>query len=152
MSTFRPTPTTARLSGRKAGNLFIAAVVWCGGVVFTRGALPLPAGTDALGIAAPWAIAVIIQLALSLGQSNLRDRGFDTSRWPYWLLVGVDVAANAIGLLVAYKVVTTPAAALLFALRAVTEGAGLWQVAAAIVAGVIVAVLPELLVRDAQGG
>src|SRR5690348_3321824 len=107
-----------RLPGRKAGNLFIAAVVWCGGVAFTRGALPLPPATDTLGIIAPWAIALIVQLALSLGQSNLRAQGLDASRWPYLLLLGVDVTANAIGLLAVYRVIPEPGAILAYAARA----------------------------------
>jgi hypothetical protein len=142
--------STAVRAGRlpyKAGaNVFIALVVWGAGVIFTCQAIPIDEG---LGPLAPWGAAFLAQLALSLGQANIRDGGI---RWPYILLVLADIALNAIGLLVLYGVILSPGAALVFALRAVTTGADLWQLIAALGAGALVAALPEQLVRDAVKG
>jgi len=140
---------TGRLPFKAGANIFIALVVWGAGVIFTRQAIPLD---ESLGPLAPWAAAALAQLALSLGQANLRDRGASASRWPYLALVAADVCLNAIGLLVLYGVVSDPGAAFLFALRAVTTGADLWQLAAALGAGALVAALPEQLIRDAVSG
>jgi hypothetical protein len=46
-----------------------------------------------------------LQLALSLGQANIRDGGI---RWPYILLVLADICLNAIGLLVLYEECVIP--------------------------------------------
>lgn len=137
---------SGRLPFKAGANIFIALVVWIAGVVFTRQAIPMD---TTLGPLAPWGAALLAQLALSLGQANIRDGGI---RWPYLLLVGADVALNAIGLLVIYDVVLSPGAALVFALRALTTGAELWQLVAALMAGALVAALPEQLVRDAMKG
>lgn len=147
MSTY-PRATTVRLPGRKAGNLFIALVVWAAGVAFTRQALPLDAS---LGPIAPWIAAVVAQLALSLGQSNLRDRGASAGRWPYVVLVAADIGLNAIGLLITYGQAESAGSAILFTLRAVTTGAELWKVIAVALVGAVVAALPEQMVRDAVG-
>lgn len=142
----------ARIDGRKAGNIFIAAVVWASGVSFTRSALPLPPSTDTLGWLAPWIIAVIIQLALSLAQSNVRAGGLTGGSGAYILLVLVDIAANAVGLLATYGVIVDASAIVAYVTRAATTGAGLWQLVAAGLVGAVVAVLPESLIKDARGG
>lgn len=148
--TTHATTTRRTPPAHRAGNLFIALVVWGGGVAFTRQALPLPAGADALGFIAPWALAIVIQLALSLGQTNLRAYGLASGRWPYLILLLLDIGVNAVGLLVTYGMLSTPGAALPYAVRALTSGAGLWELVAAIAAGSIVAMLPESLLRDAR--
>lgn len=145
-------PAKRRIDGRKAGSVFIAIIVWASGVAFTRGALPLPPAMDTLGVAAPWVIAIVIQLALSLAQSNVRARGFTLDAWPYWLLVAADIAANAIGLLTVYKVIPDPGAILAYMVVVFTTGQGLWQLVGAGIVGAVVAVLPESLIKDAKGG
>jgi len=129
------------------GNIFIAVVVWLAGVAFTMQAVPIPANT--LGPVVPWAIAAIIQIMLSLAQTNIRDLGPTASRWPYVALVSIDVGFNTVGLLVLYNIVSDPQAALVYILRAFTTADGLWQLVACLLCAALVAALPEQLVRDA---
>jgi len=129
------------------GNIFIALVVWLAGVAFTAQAVPLP--VNQLGPVAPWIAAAIVQIALSLAQTNIRDGGATAARWPYIALVFVDIGFNTVGLLVLYGIAPDPQAALVYILRAVTTADGLWQLVACILCGALVAALPEQLVRDA---
>lgn len=139
--------TKAGVPYKNAGNIFIAVVVWLAGVVFTAQAVPLP--VNQLGPVTPWIAAAVLQVALSLAQTNIRDRGATVARWPYLALVVVDIGFNTVGLLVLYGIAVDPQEALVYTLRAITTGDGLWQLVACVLCGALVAALPEQLVRDA---
>lgn len=139
-------PTYRQSVARRGANLFIAAVVWGAGLIFTRQVVPF----TAIGELLPWLLALIVQAALTVGQTNMRVGGLSFSSWPYIALVLVDVGLNGIGLLLSTQTVQTPGDALLYVLRAFTTGTGAWQVAAAILTGALIAALPEQLVRDAM--
>lgn len=142
------TSRTSRAGALRAGAMFVAIVVWMVGVRFTATALPLPAAALAYGPLAPAAIAIVLQLALSIAQYMIRASGASVARWPYLALVAIDILINAIGMLVDYGLADSPAGALLYLLRSIATAAGLWQSVAAITVGALVAFLPEQLVRD----
>lgn len=139
-------PTYRRSVVRRVANIFIAVVVWGVGLVFTRQVVPF----NGIGDVLPWVLAVVIQAALTVGQTNMRMDGLSFSSWSYVALVLVDVGLNGVGLLLSTQTVQTPGDALLYVLRAFTTGTGAWQVAAAILVGALIAALPEQLVRDAM--
>lgn len=149
MSTIAAQNRPAKAGFVRAGAVFIALVVWAAGVRFTSQAVPIPPAAGG-GPLAPLAAAFVMQLALSLAQYLVRSMGASAARWPYLVLILADVVINAIGILVDYQVVASPAAGLLFMLRSVATAAGLWQTAGALFMGLLIAALPEQLVRDAM--
>lgn len=134
-----------RMTWRRAGNLFIALVAWLLGLSFTRQILPF---TD-IRPWVPWVAALIVQVALTIGQTNLRDYGVSGSRWPYVVLLLIDIGLNTLGLLIASGLADSAMSAILYSVRAVTTGIGLWQTIGLLLVGALVAALPEQLIRDA---
>lgn len=126
---------------RALGNVFIAAVVWGIGWYFTKTLLPF----KDIGPWLPWGIAFVVQVALSIGQTNIRARG---AHWPYLVLVLADIALNLIGLLMQFDLASTPQSAVLYTLRAITTGVNLWAVAGFALLAALIAALPEQLLRD----
>jgi hypothetical protein len=148
MSTFQPRPATAgRLPGHTAINLGLALAIWAGGCFFTAQVLPVG---GSLGPFVPFALAVVLQLLLSAAQMNLRTHGVTSGRWPFAIMVGLDVLINLAGLLILYVPgVATLADAALFVLSAGLTGSGLWQCAGALLVALLIAFAPEQMVRDA---
>lgn len=126
---------------RPVGNIFIAIVAWLVGFYFTKTILPF----KDIGPYLPWVLAFIIQLALSIGQTNMRD---GRAHWPYAALVLVDVGLNLVGLLMQFGLAQTPQGAVFYGVQAVTGGPGLWQVLGSLALAALIAALPEQLIRD----
>lgn len=126
---------------RPLGNIFIALVVWLIGFYFTKTLLPF----KDIGPWMPWAFAFVVQVALSIGQTNIRARG---AHWPYLVLVLADISLNLIGLLMQFGLASTPQSAVLYTLRAITTGVNLWAVAGFALLAALIAALPEQLLRD----
>lgn len=129
------------LAWRTVGNVFIALVVWGVGLYFTKTLLPF----KGLGLWLPWAVAFVVQVALSIGQTNIRARG---AHWPYLVLVLADIGLNLIGLLMQFDLAPSPQSAVLYSLRAITTGVNLWAVAGFALLAALIAALPEQLLRD----
>lgn len=134
----------AKSSIRKArpiGNIFIALVAWLVGFYFTKTILPF----KDIGPYLPWIVAFIIQLALSVGQTNMRD---GRAHWPYVALVLIDVGLNLVGLVMQFGLAENSQSAVSYLLRAATGGPGLWQVLGSLFLAALIAALPEQLIRD----
>lgn len=130
---------------RRLGNLFIALVVWCAGAYLTRQMLP-----PAWGGAVLWGAAIVGQLALTIGQTNQRERGWRDLSPSYVALILVDVGVNAVGILTQMGQVHGIMDVVPYGYRAAVTGEGAWQIGGAVVLGALVAALPEELIRDAH--
>lgn len=138
-------PAPVRLPVRRLGNLFIALVVWCAGAYLTRQMLPA-----AWGAAVLWGAAIVGQAALTIGQTNQRERGWRDLSPAYAALILVDVGVNAVGILVQMGQVRGLLDVVPYAYRAAATGEGAWQIGIAVLFGALVAALPEELIRDAR--
>lgn len=136
---------TAALPIRRVGNLFIALVVWSVGAYLTRQILPPAWGPTIL-----WGSAIVGQLALTIGQTNQRERGWRSLSPAYVALILVDVGVNAVGILASMGQVRGLLDVLPYLYRASATGEGAWQIGLAVVLGALVAALPEELIRDAH--
>lgn len=136
-----------RLPGHALINIGLALAIWAAGCFFTAQVLPLGAE---LGPFVPFALAVVLQLLLSAAQMNLRTFGLTASRWPFIIMVGLDIAINLAGLLMLYVPgVESLTDAALFVLSAALTGSGLWQCAGGLLVAGLIASAPEQMVRDA---
>lgn len=135
------------LPGHMIISLILAVIVWSIGVVLTARSLPFGPG---IGPAIPIGAAIVLQLLFTLGQSNVRILGLDGSRWPFVVMIGIDVVLNWAGLLVAFVPgVATLSDAALYVVLAMSTGAGLWQCLIALLVGALIAASPESMVKDA---
>lgn len=146
--------TTARtnrpLPGHMIISLILAFIVWAIGVILTARSLPIG---DELGPAIPVGAAIMLQLLFTLGQSNVRMLGLDSSRWPFIVMIVIDVVLNWAGLLVAFVPgVASLSDAALYVLLAISTGAGLWQCLIAFLVGALIAASPESMIKDALRG
>jgi len=138
-------PKRTALPVRRLGNLFIALVVWGAGVYLTRQMLPPAWGATVL-----WGAAIVGQAALTIGQTNQRERGWRDLSPSYAALILVDVGVNAVGILVQMGQVRGLLDVVPYAYRAAATGEGAWQIGIAVLFGALVAALPEELIRDAR--